>query len=61
MAIKDAIKVNTGCMSVIDTTAQIPLIAVNGGLCWFIKYNLNIVHLLELHLQLFQIILDVLQ
>ena len=32
MAIKDAIKVNTGCMSVIDTTAQIPLIAVNGGL-----------------------------
>jgi hypothetical protein len=32
MAIKDAIKVNIGCISDIDITAQIPLIAVNGGL-----------------------------
>lgn len=32
MAIRDAINVNTGCISVIDITAQMPLIAVNGGL-----------------------------
>jgi hypothetical protein len=32
MAIKDAIKVNIGCICDNDTTAQIPLIAVNGGL-----------------------------
>jgi len=35
MAIKDAIKVNTGCICDKDTIAQIPLIAVNGGSCWF--------------------------
>ena len=43
MAIKDAIKVNTGCICEIDTTAQIPLIAANGGSCWFINYILKIV------------------
>jgi hypothetical protein len=32
MAINEAIKVNTGCICDIDTTAHIPLIAVNGGL-----------------------------
>jgi hypothetical protein len=61
MAIKDAIKVRIGCISDNDITAQIPLIEFNGMLLWFIKYNLNIVHLLELHLHLFQIILDVQQ
>jgi hypothetical protein len=33
MAIIDAIKVKTGCISLKDITAQMPLIAVNGGLC----------------------------
>jgi hypothetical protein len=33
IAINEAVKVNTGCISDNDTTAQIPLIAVNGGLC----------------------------
>ncbi len=33
MAIKDARKVNTGCICDNETTAQIPLIAFNGGLC----------------------------
>jgi hypothetical protein len=32
MAISEAVKVNTGCISLKDITAQIPLIAVNGGL-----------------------------
>jgi hypothetical protein len=32
MAIKDATNVSTGCISDKDITAQIPLIAVNGGL-----------------------------
>jgi hypothetical protein len=36
MAINDAIKVSTGWISLIDITAQNPLIAVNGGLLWFI-------------------------
>ena len=40
MAIKDAINVSTGCILDKDITAHIPLIAVNGGSCWFIVFNL---------------------
>jgi hypothetical protein len=62
MAIKDAIKVNTGCICDNETTAHIPLIAVNGGSCWFImSYKLKFVRVQEfLHLQ-FQINQDSLQ
>jgi hypothetical protein len=38
MAIKDAINVNIGCILDKDITAQNPLIAVNGGLYWFIIF-----------------------
>ena len=59
MAIKDAIKVNTGCICDNDTTAQIPLIAVNGGSCWFImSYRLKFVRVLVFLRPQFQIILD---
>lgn len=61
MAIIEARNVSTGCICDNDITAQIPLIAVNGGLFSFIKYKLKFVHFLEyLHLQ-FQTIQDVQQ
>ena len=55
MAIKDAINVNIGCILDKDITAQNPLIAVNGGLYWFIKYILDIERLQVFDLRLFQI------